>query len=127
MSKERFELSCCLFNESNMDFIRDKKTNEEYVVLDELVPILNQQAQRIAELEEQLKNSIRPKFKVGDKAYAIIDTMCYTDVFPVDIVGVMLGYKVYDGQFTTYQNYIRVYASKEEALKKLEELKGEKK
>lgn len=59
---ERFELSCCLFNESNMDFIRDKKTNKEYVVLDELVPILNQQDQRIAELEEQLKNAIVPKF-----------------------------------------------------------------
>ena len=55
---ERFELSCCLFNESNMDFIRDKKTNKEYVVLDELVPILNQQDQRIAELEEQLKKSL---------------------------------------------------------------------
>ena len=54
---ERFELSCCLFNEQDMDFIRDTKTNEEYVTLDELVPILNQQSERIAELEEQLKNA----------------------------------------------------------------------
>ncbi len=58
MSKEeRFELSCCLFNESNMDFIRDKKTNEEYIVLDELVPILNQQYQQIADLEAKLAES----------------------------------------------------------------------
>ena len=58
MSKEeRFELSSCLFNESDMDFIRDKKTNEEYVVLDELVPILNRQDQQIADLEAKLAES----------------------------------------------------------------------
>lgn len=37
-----------------MDFIIDKKTNEEYVTLDELVPILNQQSKQISDLEAKL-------------------------------------------------------------------------
>lgn len=33
--------------------------------------ILNKQAERIAELEEQLANSIRPKFKIGQEVWII--------------------------------------------------------
>ena len=88
--------------------------------------VLNQQDQRIAELEEQLKNSIRPKFKIGDKVYAIIDTWAYTDVFPVEIRDTQLLYEVWDGEDTTKQHSTRIFATKEEAQAKLEEL-GEKK
>ena len=78
---------------------------------------------RIAELEEQLKNSIRPKFKIGDKVYAIIDTWAYTDVFPVEIRGSHLIYEVWDGEDTTKQHSTRIFATKEEAEAKLEELR----
>ena len=72
MSKERFELSSCLFNENDMDFIIDKKTNEEYVVLDELVPILNQQSKQIADLEAKLAESEFAHNSYFEKAEATI-------------------------------------------------------
>ena len=81
--------------------------------------------QRIAELEEQLKNNIRPKFKIGDKVYAIIDTWAYTDVFPVEIRDTQLLYEVWDGEDTTKQHSTRIFATKEEAQAKLKELQGE--
>jgi hypothetical protein len=66
-----------------------------------------------------------PKFKVGDKVYAIIDTFAYTDVLPIEIRDTHLLYEVWDGQDTTKQHYTRIFATKEEAEAKLEELKGE--
>ena len=83
--------------------------------------------QRISELEEQLKNAIVPKFKIGDKVYAIIDTFAYTDVFPVEIRDTHLLYEVWDGEDTTKQHFTRIFATKEEAQAKLKELQGESK
>lgn len=132
---ERFELSCCLFNEQDMDFIRDTKTNEEYVTLDELVPILNQQAKRIAELEEQLANSIRPKFKVGQTVYTFNkNTECIYELC-INIIRieinriskfnslVYLAERLEDGNFFGYFE-VELFATKEEAQAKLEELRG---
>lgn len=84
--------------------------------------ILNEKDQRISELEEQLKNVIVPKFKIGDKVYAIIDTFAYTDVFPVEIRDTHLLYEVWDGEDTTKQHSTRIFATKEEAEAKLKEL-----
>ena len=39
--------------------------------------ILNQQSERIAELEEQLKNAIVPKFKVGQEIWEITPLMSW--------------------------------------------------
>ena len=100
---------------------------KEYPSMQEICRRLNKQSQRIAELEEQLKNAIVPKFKQGDKCYAIIDTMAYRDVFPVVIGHTHLLYDVWDGQDATKQHYTRIFATKEEAQAKLEELQGEKK
>ena len=47
--------------------VLDTKINKIIKVID----TLNQQSERIAELEEQLKNSIRPKFKVGQEIWCI--------------------------------------------------------
>ena len=102
----------------------DNKTNKELTAL-EVEEILHKQEKRIAELEEQLKNAIVPKFKVGDKVYAIIDTFAYTDVLPIEIRDTHLLYEVWDGQDTTKQHYTRIFATKAEAQAKLEELKGE--
>lgn len=97
------------------------------VVSDNKDKTINKLQQRIAELEEQLKNAIVPKFKVGDKVYAIIDTFAYTDVFPVEIRDTHLLYEVWDGEDTTKQHFTRIFATKEEAKAKLRELQGEKK
>ena len=95
---------------------------DDYPSNQSICGILNQQAQRIAELEEQLKNAIVPKFKIGDKVYAIIDTFAYTDVFPVEIRDTHLLYEVWDGEDTTKQHFTRIFATKEEAEAKLREL-----
>lgn len=80
---------------------------------------------KIEELETRLSNCIEPKYKTGDKAYAIIDTFAYTDVFPVEIRNTHLLYEVWDGDDTTKQHSTRMFATEEEARKKLEELKNE--
>lgn len=89
--------------------------------------ILNDQQQRIAELEEQLKNAIVPKFKVGQEVYVICD--------PNRIVS---GWKIADYEYYKQQYIIenkdgidwihkdRIFATKEEAEAKLRELQGEK-
>jgi hypothetical protein len=104
------------------DSFKDTKTGE---ISDNYIHLLNKQAERIEELEEQLKNAIVPKFKVGDKVYAIIDTFAYTDVLPIEIRDTHLLYEVWDGQDTTKQHYTRIFATKEEAQAKLQELQGE--
>ena len=51
------------------DSFKDTKTGE---ISDNHIHLLNQQDQRIAELEEQLKNAIvLPKYKKGQKIYSI--------------------------------------------------------
>ncbi len=84
--------------------------------------LVKKQQHRIAELEEQLKNAIVPKYKAGDKVYGIIDTWAYTDVFPVEIRGNHLLYEVWDGEDTTKQHSTRIFATKAEAEAKLKEL-----
>ena len=73
MSKERYI--------REHDYIIDnnkRKTNESLIVydeewntLDDLCDLLNEQSQRIAELEEQLANSITPKYKIGQEVFYI--------------------------------------------------------
>lgn len=92
-------------------------------IANRLIEFFDKKQERISELEEQLKNSIRPKFNIGDKVYSIIDTWAYTDVFPVEIRDTHLLYEVWDGEDTTKQHFTRIFATKAEALAKLRELK----
>lgn len=105
-------------------YLRDDKGIRWNYNQKEIVKILVCQDQLIAELEEQLKNAIVPKFKIGDKVYAIIDTFAYTDVFPVEIRDTYLLYEVWDGEDTTKQHFTRIFATKEEAEAKLQQMKG---
>ena len=41
--------------------------------------ILNEKDQRIAELEEQLKNAIVPKFKIGQEVWSIFESQYFRD------------------------------------------------
>lgn len=106
------------------DTFKNLDTNETFYG-EKVCELLEQKDKRIAGLEEQLKNAIVPKFKVGDKVYAIIDTFAYTDVLSVEIRDTHLLYEVWDGQDTTKQHFTRIFANKEEAQAKLQELQGE--
>lgn len=98
---------------------------EEKNVLD----IMNGQDQRIAELEEQLANSVRPKFKVNDKIFVIVNDKIeeyHIDEVLLQCKGTLVAYRDICEE-TTITEKNEIFATKEEALKKLEELKGEKK
>lgn len=107
---------------------------------EDVADLLNQQQERIAELEEQLKNVIVPKFKVGQEIWEITPLMSWK----IKRIGWHrfnggngdVGVEIYrlghDGT-DDYNCCImpddndRFFATKEEALAKLEELKGENK
>lgn len=77
------------------------------------------QAERIAELEEQLKGCIRPKFKIGQEVWVVLDDGVAKDVvennwFLCSLEKSRLG---------LYEDYL--FATEEEARKRLEELNGE--
>ena len=91
--------------------------------------ILNKQAQRIAELEEQLQECIRPKFKIGQEVFYVVDK--YSPVLSGEVLEIQIWdlkkdnivYVIeYGGNVWCESN---VFATKAEALAKLEEL-GEK-
>lgn len=99
--------------------------------------VLNKQAQRISELEEQLKGYIRPKFKVGQTVYTFNkSTECVYElcikIIRIEINEiskfnslVYLAERLEDGNFFGYFE-VELFATKEEAIAKLKEL-GEKK
>lgn len=100
--------------------------------------VCEQQQQRIAELEEQLKKAIVPKFKIGQEVWFVryFNAGCYEFDY-----GKVIQIKIteYDGIFyemeylnkceidfrSRHEKY--VFATKEEAQAKLEELRGENK
>lgn len=98
--------------------------------------LLKKQSQRIAELEEQLKGSVRPKFKVGQTVYTFNkNTECIYElcikIIRIEINEisefnslVYLAERLEDGNFFGYFE-VELFATKEEAEAKLEELQGE--
>lgn len=117
MSKEtQIRQECCdVWNK-----LKDKTKMIDYLI---------ESKQRISELEEQLKDSIRPKFKRGQIVYSPLDLQ-----------------DIYKGQIDVFDYYAQKYwvffgddigcewcceselfKTKKEALAKLEELKGESK
>ena len=91
-----------------------------------------QQDQRIAELEEQLKNAIVPKFKIGQIVW-FIDTrvndfnenkyvLTSSKIETIKVDNFDICYEDYWGDVMTESD---LFATKEEAQAKLEELKGE--
>jgi cell division septum initiation protein DivIVA len=92
--------------------------------------------QRIAELEEQLKGCIRPKFKVGQTVYTFNkNTECIYElcikIIRIEINEiskfnslVYLAERLEDGNFFGYFE-VELFTTKEEAQAKLQELQGE--
>lgn len=106
-------------------------------MMSDICSLLNQQDQRIAELEEQLKNAIVPKFKVGQTVYTFNkNTECVYElcikIIRIEINEiskfnslVYLAERLEDGNFFGYFE-VELFATKAEAIAKLKEL-GEKK
>lgn len=115
---EKYEIE----NAEELDLLLDKNDN---LLLSNGVRLLKERNDRLEqELAELKQKAIVPKFKVGDKVYAIIDTFAYTGVFPVEIKDTHLLYEVWDGQDITKQHFARIFATKEEAEQKLAEIGG---
>lgn len=86
--------------------------------------------QRIAELEEQLKNAIVPKFKIGQEVFIICENVVKNTT--IDSLTVFSG-----NELSYYCKYVdgermyleldknELFATKEEAQAKLKELQGE--
>ena len=117
----------------------DNKTNKELTAL-EIEEILHKQEKRIAELEEQLKNAIVPKFKVGQEVwvndwtgqlrigriYEVQTNAALHDQRPL-ITYLVDFYGNYedDDRENDYYEEKEVFATKEEAEQKLAEIGGE--
>ena len=89
--------------------------------------ILNQQSQRIAELEEQLKGCIRPKFKIGQEVYLIDD---YYSIVPFEIDKILItenGVEIKSVEWNEWFEENDCFITREEAQAKLQELQGESK
>ena len=77
-----------------------------------------------AELKARLERAVEPEFTKGDKAYAIMDTLFFTDVFPVEIKSVDIVYEVFDGEQITTQHCTRIFTDRAAAEARLAELGG---
>lgn len=81
---------------------------------------LNKQSQRIAELEEQLKK--KPKYNIGDRVYIINEDYeverDFIESIDIDTDGIEYYTEMYS--ICWYEN--QLFATKEDALAKLEEL-----
>ena len=124
MSKERFECFTDEWDEYDW-YVKDNKNNEEFEYLEDVTKILNQQDQRIAELEEQLKNAIVLNLKVGQEVYVIENKNIFKDILEeIEITEDGILFYVEEGIYGLEEN--EIFATKEEAQAKLKELQGEK-
>ena len=109
---------------------------DDYPSNQSICGILNQQSERIAELEEQLKNAIVPKFKVGQEIWEITPLMSWKikriewhkfNGGAGDVVVEI--YRLGHDRTDDYNCCImpvdsdRFFATKEEAIEKLEQLR----
>lgn len=126
MSKEeRFEI----FNEDGKWVIKDNEQLPHLLDLYKSCVRLNEFVNKIADLEEKLANSVRPKFKVNDKIFVIVNDKIeeyYIDEVLLKCKGTLVAYRDICKE-TTITEKNEIFATKEEALAKLEEVKGEKK
>ena len=126
MSKERFEWR---YNEKVLKHYMVDNLNNQQLGYEDIVNLLNQQGRRIAELEEQLKNAIVPKFKYHQVVYAPFSSTDYyegiIDVFDYYQKRYLVFFGDDVGNEWCYES--EIFATKEEALAKLEELQGENK
>ena len=110
-------------------FIDDRVKEEEITTFKGVVQVLNQQAQRIAELEEQLKNAIVPKFKIGQIVWFIDTRVNDFNENKYMLTSFKIETIKFDNFDICYEDYWgdimaqrELFATKEEAQAKLKEL-----
>lgn len=132
LKKQRYEYykgtTEIMDNEVN-DLIEDvvDVLNQKDCSINELIKIHQHQAQRIAELEEQLKNAIVPKFNIGQKIWTewkgmIVELKIKSLYWDCNQV---IEYRLEGGMYLMSRWEDELFATKEEAEAKLQELKGE--
>lgn len=136
--KNRYEIH--IYDDCNIDLYDNDILNKSITDEQQLGELLNQQDQRIAELEEQLKNAIVPRFKIGQKCYMIptkynglkeIKDYTLLSISSSDI-GIRYDLSVNKKESGVEPLYcasedmfgISIFATKEEAQAKLKELQG---
>lgn len=104
-----------------------KSVNELIYAYKNLEKQYTKSRQQIAELEEQLKNAVIPKFKVNDKIFVIVNDKIeeyYIDEVLLKCKGTLVAYRdICKETLITEKN--EIFATEAEAQAKLEELKGE--
>lgn len=91
-------------------------------MMSDICSLLNKQEKRIAELEEQLKNAIVPKFKIGQEVYLIDD---YYSIVPFEIDKILItenGIEIKSVEWDEWFEENECFITREEAQAKLEEL-----
>lgn len=121
MSKERFEV----FG----NIITDNEQMPNLLDNYQATIRLNEFNQRITELEEQLKNAIVPKFEIGQEVFVIIRNVVRKTsinsfrVFESNELSYYCKYVDGERMYLEFDEN-ELFATKEEAESKLEELKG---
>lgn len=122
---ERFEI----FGVNGNFVIKDNKQLPNLLDCYQSCVRLNQQSQRIAELEEQLKNAIVPKFKVGQEVWFISMTnyVCNFIIQELQYTLCCDGRSgiCYFSKDNLEEYEWNLFATREEAEQRLKELKGE--
>lgn len=96
---------------------------------EDVADLLNEQAQRISELEEQLEECIRPKFKIGQEVFYIVDKyeLKSGEVLEIQIWNLKKDNIIYVIEYSgNFHCESVVFKTLEEAEAKLKELQGEK-
>ena len=126
---ERFEI----FGVDSKWFIKDNEQLPHLLDCYQSCVRLNEFSERIAELEEQLKNAIVPKFKVGQTVYTFnknterVYELCIKIIrIEINEISkfnslVYLAERLEDGNFFGYFE-VELFATKAEAIAKLKEL-----
>lgn len=115
MSKEiQIRQECC----DIWNGLKDKTKMIDYLIVSK---------QRIAELEEQLKNAIVPKFKLNEKLFVIVNNEIeeyFVDEVLLRCKGTLVAYRDIVKE-TTITEKNELFKTFEEAQAKLKELQGE--
>lgn len=102
---------------------RDTETG---LIASNYVDVMNEQDQKIKDLEHRLSNCIEPKFKIGQEVYLLDSTKVkITGYKIINFDNLETLYRIKDGELT-FGNIPEneLFATKKDARAKLEELKN---
>lgn len=103
------------------------RDNETGKISDNFVGVLNEQDQKIKDLEHRLSNCIEPKFKIGQEVWFIDPEKDVSkgEIWNIELISNQILYSVFWGDECedVYYQY-ELFATEEEAKARLEEVKN---